>query len=289
MSDQRENRNQVFTGTQQSNQTYQSTPQPQTNQQRSSIDELPTETVPLPSRGKVYPQGHPLHGADFVEIKSMTAREEDILTNTALIKRGTVVSELIRSCLVNKDINPTDLLLGDRWALSVAIRITGYGQDYPTFITCPDCQSKVENTFNLAELPIRPLELDPIIPGANVFEFVLPYSKKLVKYQYATGKTEEDTLLIAENKKKAGIKVETNVTTFLQNSILSVDNVEDKNKIANFIRNMPARDSIALRTHISDTEPSVIMKQQMICNACGASQEVDVPFGVSFFWPSAKR
>ena len=67
--------------------------------------EIPTELVPLPSCGKVYPDHHPLHGQEAVEIRPMTAREEDILTSRALIKKGTVITELIRSCLINKSIN----------------------------------------------------------------------------------------------------------------------------------------------------------------------------------------
>src|SRR5690554_2624285 len=88
--------------------------------------DIPVEAVPLPSRGLIYEDRHPLRGKDSVEYKAMTAREEDILMSPALIKKGTVITELIKSCLIDKTIDPSDLLSGDRNAIMVAIRATGY-------------------------------------------------------------------------------------------------------------------------------------------------------------------
>ena len=76
--------------------------------------EIPVENVPLPSRGVIYPPEHPLHLVETVQIRAMTAREEDILTSKALIKKGTVITELIKSCLIDKSVNPNDMILGDR-------------------------------------------------------------------------------------------------------------------------------------------------------------------------------
>jgi len=101
--------------------------------------EIPAETVPLPSQGLAYPEGHPFHRQSTVDITAMTAREEDILTSQALIKKGTVITELIRSCLVNKAVRPDFLLSGDRNAIMVAIRITGYGREYEATINCESC------------------------------------------------------------------------------------------------------------------------------------------------------
>ena len=83
----------------------------------------------------------PWHACETVDIKAMTAREEDILTSRAFIKKGTVITELIRSCLVDKRIDPNSLLSGDRNALMVAIRVTGYGVEYSTEVTCPVCDT----------------------------------------------------------------------------------------------------------------------------------------------------
>ncbi len=87
--------------------------------------EVPVEAVPLPSKGTVYPADSPLHGQETVEIRAMTAKEEDILTSRALIKKGTVITHLIQSCLVNKQIDVNEMLVGDRNAIMTALRITG--------------------------------------------------------------------------------------------------------------------------------------------------------------------
>ena len=251
--------------------------------------DIPQELVPLPSAGKTYPTDSSLHGLDVVEIRAMTAREEDILTSRALLKKGTVITELIKSCLVDRTINPLDLLSGDRNALMVAIRITGYGPEYSTEMECGECGTKSPRAFNLAELPIKRLEIDPISPGSNLFEFKLPYSGKVVKFRFMTGRDEEDMMTFNEKQKKLGLGTESNVTTSLLYSLVSIDGVEDRAKIANFIKMMPARDSLALRNYVRDNEPGITMRQDVTCDSCGHSEEVNMPLGVTFLWPSADR
>ena len=251
--------------------------------------DIPLETVPLPSSGKVYPQSSSLYGVETVDIRAMTAREEDILTSRALLKKGTVITELIRSCLVDRSINPNDLLGGDRNALMVAIRITGYGPDYKAEIQCNECNTKSPHDFNLGELPVRRLTIDPVAPGLNLFQFTLPFSKKVVKFRFLTGRDEEEIVSTTEKQKKLGLNSESNVTTGLMHAIVSIDGVEDRSKISNFIKHMPARDSLALRNFIKENEPGVVMKQETTCPSCGHSEEVSMPLGVNFLWPQSGR
>jgi hypothetical protein len=246
---------------------------------------VPVELVPLPSLGKVYPESNPFYGREAVEITAMTAREEDILTSRALIKKGTVISELLRSCLVEKRINVADLLVGDRNALMIAIRITGYGADYEAEVECPACSNKYKQNFNLAELPIRQLQVEPLSPGVNAFEFVLPYSKKTVHFKFLTGKEEEEIATAQAKTKKAGFLNDSAVTSTLLSAVLSVDGITDRSKVAQFVRAMPARDSLALRKFINDSQPDVITKQEVMCPSCDHVEEVTMPIGVSFFWP----
>jgi len=249
--------------------------------------DIPLETVPLPSSGKVYSQNSSLFNVETVEIRSMTAREEDILTSRALLKKGTVISELIRSCLVDRTISPNDLLSGDRNALMVAIRITGYGSDYNAEIECNECGAKTQHEFNLADLPVRRLSLSPISPGVNVFEYVLPKSRKNVKFRFLMGRDEEEIMAMNEKQKKLGLSTESNITTNLMHTIVSIDGIEDRAKISNFIRLMPARDSLALRNYIKENEPGVLMKQETTCSACGHTEEVTIPLGINFLWPQS--
>ena len=291
MSEEREQRNQVFTGT-----APGVDPRIQTTtaagQAKSDFGlEIPVETVPLPSGGRTYPQSmEALHGRETVEIKAMTAREEDILTSQALLKKGTVISELIKSCLTDKTVNPLDLLTGDRNALMVAIRITGYGPEYDVELECNECQQKTPRTFDLGALPIKRLEISPVETGANLFEFLLPSCKKMVRFRFLTGRDEEEILAAAARQKKLGLmQGESNVTTNLLYSIVSIDAVSDRGKIANFVKMMPARDSRALRDYIRVSEPGITMRQEVSCPACGHAEEVSMPIGVSFLWPSAER
>jgi hypothetical protein len=251
--------------------------------------EIPHEIVPLPSNGKVYPQDSSLFDTDRVEIKAMTAKEEDILTSRALLKKGTVITELIKSCLIDKTFNPLDLLSGDRNALMVAIRVTGYGPEYDVEMECPECSVKSPHSFDLGSLPVKRLEIEPVIPGTNLFEFKLPMSGKAVKFKFMTGRDEEEMVALGEKQKKLGLPTDASVTTSLLYSIHSVDGVEDRSKIANFVKNMPARDSLALRKYMQDQEPGLVMRQETTCNACGHSEEVSMPLGVTFLWPSAGR
>lgn len=250
--------------------------------------EIPVETVPLPSRGVTYPKDHALAGVETVEIRAMTAREEDILTSKALIKKGTVITHLLKSCLINKDIDPDNMLAGDRNAIMTALRITGYGADYRVEVDCPACGERSKQNFNLAELPIKRLDFQPVAEGANVFEYTLPVTKKNVRFKFLTGHDEQEIMVTLERRKKTGLSGENLVTTRLQHAIVSVEGINDKTKIGMFIRNMPARDSLELRRFIDKNEPGVEMKSWMDCPACLESSEVRLPMGASFFWPDAE-
>lgn len=285
MSEEREQRNQVFTAPAVDPRIPTTTAQAQV--QKDFGLEIPVETIPLPSGGRVYPPHSSLHGRETVEIRAMTAREEDILTSPALLKKGTVISELIKSCLTDKTVNPVDMLTGDRNAMMIAIRITGYGADYDVEVQCNECENKAPRTFNLGELPIKRLEIPPVQEGMNLFEFKLPYSGKTVRFKFLTGRDEEEILHTAEKQKKLGLQGNASVTTNLLYSIMSIDGVEDRAKIASFVRMMPARDSLALRNFIRDQEPGITMRQDVTCPSCGHSEEVSMPIGVSFLWPAA--
>jgi sarcosine oxidase delta subunit len=255
--------------------------------------DIPVENVPLPSAGVVYPPDHPLHMQETVQIRSMTAREEDILTSKALIKKGTVITELIRSCLIDKRIDPNDMILGDRNALMVSLRITGYGSDYPVEINCPSCGEKSKQRFNLAELPITRLTEDPIAKGSNIFEVTMPKTKEndpevKVRYKHLTGQDETAIAKMQERKRKQGQAADNLVTQRYQHQIVAVNDISDKTKVQMFCQRMPTRYSLALRRAMDANEPGISMKQWITCPHCSEESEVSMPLGASFFWPDAK-
>ena len=252
--------------------------------------ELPVASVPLPSNGLVYPDG-PLHMAQTVDIKAMTAKEEDILMNRTLVRKGTVVSELIKSCLIDKNIDVNSMISGDRNALMVAVRITGYGAEYAPKVTCPSCESQQDFSVNLENLPVKELDLDKlkqVSPGQNAFEFVLPFSKKTVVFKFLTGKEEEKMLQDIEAKRKKGIVQENLVTTKLMYSIIAIEGNTERGFINQFCQYMPARDSLALRKVLDESEPGIDMSSDFVCNGCGHQEVLTVPLGPTFFWPNAK-
>lgn len=250
--------------------------------------EVPVESVPLPSCGLIYPEGSSLYQSETLDIKAMTAKEEDILTSKALIKKGTVISELLSSCIIDKSIDVNQMITGDRNALMTAIRITGYGSSYTCEVDCPVCSEKNKQEFNLGDLPIKRLNIEPSVPGANIFTYQLPISKKNIQFKFLTGTDEvEISQEMDRRKKKLGSETDNLVTIRLQHSILAIDDVKDKAKIQQFIRNMPAGDSRALRKFMDDNEPGIEMKSWMTCNSCSEQSEVRLPMGASFFWPDA--
>lgn len=250
--------------------------------------EVPVEAVPLPSKGKVYGTDSPLYGQETVDISAMTAVQEDILTSRALIKKGTVISELLKSCIMTPGVNPDELLAGDRNAVMVAHRITGYGREYTAEVVCESCTERVEAEFDLAGLSIKRLTIEPVEEGQNLFEFELPVSKKKIQFKFLTGADEQDLLQEADRRrKKMRFSSDSLVTGRLRRSLVSVDGITDRNKIAVFVRNMPAGDSRALRKFMEENEPGIDMRSWVECPMCGESQEVNMPIGAKFFWPDS--
>ena len=251
--------------------------------------DIPVSAVPIPSGGVIYPPENPLHMQQTVDIRGMTAREEDILMSRALIRKGTVITELIKSCITTDGIDVQSLIGGDRNALMIAIRILGYGAEYNGSMDCPKCEQKNEISVDLNNLEVKDLKAAPIEPGQNKFAFTLPITKKEVVFKFLTGKEEEEILATLEAKKKRGIQNDNIITTRLLHSILSVDGITDRNKLAQFISFMPARDSIALRGYMDEIEPGVDMKFEFTCKNCEHWEVMPLPLGPSFFWPNARR
>ncbi|MFA6049835.1 MAG: hypothetical protein WC761_01440 [Candidatus Paceibacterota bacterium] len=281
----RETRNAVFGGPQQGVEGLTS----QDYAKKELGVEIPIDAVPLPSKGKAYEPTHPLYNADNVEYRAMTAKEEDLLMSPALIKRGTVVTELIKSCLIDKNIDVATLLSGDRNALMIAIRSSGYGRLYEPTYSCPSCDFKNEMQVDLSALGIKPLEINPVSPGTNLFRFKLPKTGKTVGFRFLTGKEEEEIIAEVEMRKKRGILNTNIVTTRLSRCIVELDGQTDRGLINKFVSYMPAMDSLHLREYIDANEPGVDMTVEFKCTSCDHYEEVSMPMGPSFFWPNARR
>lgn len=287
MSEQtRETKNAVFSGPAQN-------PEPQKQQSVAKKDPLfddePVELAPLASCGLLYPVDHPFHGMKAVEIKAITAHEEDILTNKAYAKKGTTLSELLKSCVCDKRVDVNSLLLADRQTLIVAIRAAGYGSLYEDEVTCsdPECGVKSMRQFDLSGFEIKTLDPSVVVEvGKNIFNFKLPSSGHIVEFRLLTGFDEEEMLVTAQRQKKLmGAEGKDGITSSLLRSIVSVAGVTDRVRISKFVQSMRGVDSLALRRQINAVSPGIQTVQKMACPACGLEEEVSMPLGVSFFWP----
>lgn len=249
-------------------------------------DGLPFDTVKLPSKGLVYPEEHPLHRKEEVEFKPMTAHEENILSSPALMKQGTVLSVLVKSCLIDKSVDPDSLLLGDKAAILLAIRISGFSEEYVTKTICPSCGKDNRYRFDLSKAEIKRLGAEPIIEGRNLFEFTLPKSKKKVKFSLLTDGDDLDIIRTQERRKKVSSSaIDTTITDRLKVQIKEVEGIKERDQIARFIDRMPVLDSRSLRKYMSEIEPDVVMKEEVTCVHCAAVTERHAPMGYDFFWP----
>lgn len=249
--------------------------------------EVPIEAIPIPSKGVIYDPDSTLYKREVLKIKAMTAREEDILASPAFHREGTALSHLIQSCLIDKTIDPENMITGDRVALMVGIRVTGYGPEYNASSNCQSCGIKNDFTVDLSQLPIKRLNIKPVSPGKNEFEFKLPITKKNVTFKYVTAREEKErNEKMLSMQKALGSNVSNNVTSFLENAIVSVGGITDRSKIRHFVLNMPALDSKRLRQFIVDNEPGMNMSCSFNCSNCGAGNETAMPMTAEFFWPS---
>ena len=240
---------------------------------------FPTEVVDLPSKGLLYPKDSPLSSGK-IEIKYMTAREEDILTSANLIKQGVVVEKLLESLIVDKSIKVDDLLIGDKNAILIASRVLAYGKEYEVEI---EGQKVV---VDLTKLKDKVLDESIISDGVNEFEFELPATKRKLTFRLLTSGDEK---IIDEEvkgyEKLHGIGYE--LTTRLKQQIVSVDGDTKRASINSFVDNeFLSRDSIAFRSHVNEIIPDVDMTSTFT-DADGNEKEFTVPMTVTFLWPSA--
>ena len=248
--------------------------------------EIPVETVPSPSQGRVYDADSVLYRRETVKIKAMTAREEDILSSKPLLIEGTAVDYLIRSCLIDKKIDVNNLITGDKNAIMISIRITGYGTDYHVKSVCDNCDHNEELIVDLSSLSIKRLGIVPVDEGKNRFLFNLPVTKKKIIFKFLNTNDERRRERTIEFMKEHTGNIENNITSFLEESIISVEGITDKNKIKHFINNMPALDAKKLRRHIWDNEPGIDMTHEWNCAKCSHKNKGKLPINSEFFWPT---
>lgn len=248
---------------------------------------LPTEVVDLPSKGVFYGPNSTLYGVKELEIRYMTAKEEDILTSTTLARKGLTLDRLLQSLLVNKQIDLSEMLIGDRNALLLASRITGYGNEYPASVECSGCGTQYEQAVDLSELGHKQMEENTEISLKDGVGYVtLPVSKVEVGIKPITIAQEKWIDQMNQKKKKHKL-ADSALTDLLKSIVVSVNGIEDRSEISNFIDMLPARDSMKIRRSYKDLNPDVDLNTTFECPECGKEEVREIPIDAGFFWPDS--
>lgn len=239
---------------------------------------FPTETIELPSKGLIYPEDNPL-SSGTIEMKYMTAKEEDILSNQSYIQNGTVLDKLLKSLIISK-IDYNELIVGDKNAIMIAARVLGYGKDY-------EFEYKGERvSVDLSTLENKVFDEKAITRGVNEFPFTLPSSDTKITYKLLTHKDEMAIDAEIKGMKKINKNADPAVSTRLKAMILSVNGDDNRKTVREFVDNyLLARDARAFRQHVREVQPDVDLNVMVEVN--GGMEAIDIPITVNFFWPDA--
>ena len=248
---------------------------------------FPTEVLSLPSKGLLYPEDSPLRSGT-IDVKYMTAKEEDILTSQNLISQGVVIERLLESVIATPGVKLDDLLIGDKNALMIGTRVLGYGKDYDVMITDPTTGESVETTIDLTKLDNKEID-ESLIKDGNNFEYKLPNSKRVVGFKLLTHKDEKqiDEILKSLEKAEKLTGVSTELTTRLKYQITSIDGNTEQKTIDNFVDNeFLALDAREYRKFVQSITPDMDLRFDYTTGN-GNVVKVGVPLGLDFFWPAA--
>ena len=248
----------------------------------------PTEFVELPSGGIGYPENHALCGKETMEIRFMTAKDEDILSSRTLLKKGIAVERFLDNIIVDKNIKASSMLVGDRNAILISARISGYGSDYQTQVNCPSCAEKEHFTFDLTQRNISESStseaLNLTTTSTGTFQTTMPLSKFNVEFKLLTG--EDETYLSQITMKKTKTKASDSVfSDQYKRMIVSVEGHNERQIVNHYVNNMPTSDSRHLRACYKEATPSVTITENFSCSSCNHEEDMEVPFTADFFWP----
>ena len=249
---------------------------------------VPTDIVDLPSKGECYPEGHPLQDRDTIEIRYMTAKDEDILTSRSLLKKGIALDRLISNLILDKSINAKHLLIGDRNAIIISARASAYGHMYETTVSCPSCNGPQKHSFDLTEPKVYngddwgDHEISKTEKGT--YKIVLPFSKIEVELRLLIGSDETQILKSISSSNKEN-KEDSLITNQMKAFIVAVNEYSDPKVINHFVTNIIAQESRLLRNIMKIITPDLRIVDDFECASCSHEQELEVPFGADFFWP----
>lgn len=250
---------------------------------------VPSEFVELPSQGRLYPEGHPLHNQATIEIKQMTAKEEDMLTSRALLKKGIAIDRVLQSLVRDNRIQANKLLVGDRNAIMIAARISAYGNVYSTSVTCPACSTSQTHSFDLNLVQSYDgtslTEAEGVINSNGTINTMLPRLGFNVTIRLLNGEDEASYIKRLETQRK-NRQAESAISAQLRQVIVAVNGNSDRNLINQLIENLPSMDVRHIQYVLKMATPNIDLTQHFECQECDFEQEMEVPLSADFFWPN---
>lgn len=256
-------------------------------------EDFKTFELNLPSEGRIYDDNHPVRlSGGVVEVRQMTAKDEDILNNRQLLKQRSSVDTLLQRCIVSpKGLDVNSLVTGDKSLITVVIRINSLGDDYQVHLSCPKCGEVAKNeSYSLSTVKIVRVNEENVAEevGVNKFKFQLPMTKAEVVIRILTGHDEKDIDGFTDNIRKQQSANLSETEFRLMKMIISVNGKQDPGEIKKFINKMPAGDSKHIKKIYDKIAPDVEMiERDWLCPnpSCGEVSDVSVPVGTGFFWP----
>ena len=253
------------------------------NQQVQDVQfQAPFDVIPLPSKGLLYPgqQGS-------VKVEYMTAMDENILTSPNLIKSGKVLDVLMERKVKESPVPFDQLLVGDRNAIMIWLRATGYGEIYPVKLNDPTSGVDFETEIDLNDLKTKELPEGVEPDERGEFSFDLPKSKKKIKFSLLTVGVERSIVSKTEKYEKATKSQISNALTYrLQAQIKEIDGNRDINFIQQFVNYMPAYDSLKFREYSDMIEPGIDMSAEV--EGPTGTFQAPITLGLNFFWPNIR-
>lgn len=247
---------------------------------------IPTEVVSLPSRGKYYDPQSTMFNRESVEIKQMTAKQEEILSNLGYLEDGSMIERLISSILIDTSVNAAELMPADQNAIIIAARRSSYGNLYEVEQACGDCKGTHIFTFDLDKAAIKEGIPEDVVmlEDSGYFQFELPQTglKTVIKVLTSS----DEAYLKEQNEKALKLKIENSETVnFLRRVIISVNGITDTALLNELYEVLPVLDIRKIKKTLRDITPSLDTSQEVACSGCGITTESEVPFSLGFFWP----
>lgn len=238
----------------------------------------PYDIIELPSQGLLYP-----NKKDKVKVEYLTAMDESILTSPNIIANNKVVETLLSRKVKDLGFDTSELIEGDRIAILVYLRVTGFGNEYTQMVWNEKTGELEQGVIDLTTLKSKKLTVKP--DENNNFDYELPISKKKIKFRFLNSKDEEEIDVIDEQQmKRNNTEISNRFMIALERQVSSIDGENDKIKLSNILKNLKIMDARALRQYISDIEPGLDLNTTARTQG-GESIPSFLKFGRSFFWP----